>query len=197
MTIAQLIETVTGKATCVSGSRYEATPFEDFNTEDIYKQLHQHGFQHRGNEVLYNGMTGKKMDVMIFIGPAYYQRLKHLVAEKIHSRSTGPLQGLVRQPMEGRSRDGGLRFGEMENNTMVSHGASHFLREKLMTVSDKYEAYVCDKCGLLSTANHQKQQYECRVCEHSSTSKITIPYASKLLVQELMSMQIASRLNVK
>lgn len=111
--------------------------------EHISNDLHRLGYQKRGNETMYNGWTGRKMETRIFLGPTYYQRLKHMVDDKIHGRSKGPLQILTRQPTEGRSRHGGLRFGEMERDCMVSHGAARFLKERLFDVSDRYSVHVC------------------------------------------------------
>jgi len=157
--------------------------------DDISEKLHSLGYQRYGNEVMYNGFTGKRLEVMIFLGPAFYQRLKHMVGDKIHSRGRGPTQILTRQPTEGRSRDGGLRFGEMERDCMISHGAARFLKERLFDVSDHYRMHVCTQCGLICQANVQEQRFECKNCnQQNNICQIRIPYAAKLLIQELMAM---------
>ena len=184
-----------GKVSSCIGVLGIATPFTDVTVENISETLHLCGYQQRGWEVMYNGHTGRKLEAQIFFGPTFYQRLKHMVDDKIHSRARGPLQVLVRQPVEGRSRDGGLRFGEMERDCMISHGAAQFMREKLFQVSDRYRVHVCDLCGLIAIANLQKNSFECRGCKNTTRiSQINIPYAAKLLFQELMAMQIAPRM---
>lgn len=198
MTIGHLIECLLGKASALEGVIGDATPFNDTVTVDkITEMLEEHNYHFRGNEVVYNGRTGRKMNAQIFLGPTYYQRLKHMVDDKIHSRARGPVQALVRQPMEGRSRDGGLRFGEMERDCQISHGAAQFLRERLYEVSDPYCAYICNICGVMVVANLRSNTFECKGCKNKTqVSQIRLPYAAKLLFQELMSMNVAIRLFV-
>jgi len=196
MTMGHMMECLLGKVATLSGEEGDATPFNRVTIDQISAKLASYNYHSRGIEVMHNGMTGKKLRAQIFIGPTYYQRLKHMVDDKIHARARGALQILSRQPLEGRSRDGGLRFGEMERDCMISHGASAFLKERLMDVSDSYSCYVCDKCGILAISG--KDILECRgCCNQISISKIQIPYAFKLLIQELMAMNIAPRINVE
>jgi DNA-directed RNA polymerase II subunit RPB2 len=192
MTVAQLIECIAGKSASMDGNRKNATSFDHDTPEMIEEQLKAVGYESRGQQTMYCGFTGKPLDVKIFIGPTYYQRLKHMVADKIHARAKGPIQILTRQPVEGRARDGGLRFGEMERDAIISHGAAGFLKERLMDQSDAYEICVCQKCGYMAVNDAQRNIMICTMCKSSEhTTEITIPYACKLLFQELMSMNIA------
>lgn len=191
MTIGQLVECLLGKVSAITGDEGDATPFTSVTVDAIAKTLHKCGYQQHGNEVLYNGHTGRRMDAQIFLGPTYYQRLKHMVDDKIHSRARGPVQILTRQPAEGRSRDGGLRFGEMERDCMISHGSAQFLKERLFDQSDAYRVHVCDICGLIAIANLKKNTFECKGCRNKTQiSQVNIPYAAKLLFQELQAMSI-------
>lgn len=150
MTIAHLIECQLSKVSTLRGLEGDATPFTEVTVDSVSKLLRDHGYQSRGFEIMYNGHTGRKLRAQVFLGPTYYQRLRHMVDDKIHARARGPVQILTRQPVEGRARDGGLRFGEMERDCMISHGAAAFLKERLFEVSDAYRVHVCDICGLMT-----------------------------------------------
>jgi DNA-directed RNA polymerase beta subunit len=195
MTIGQLKETVLGKVLLELGLFGDGTSFGDFEIKDICNELIKCGYEAHGNELLYNGLTGEQHECSVFMGPVFYQRLKHMVNDKAHSRSFGPMVNLTRQPAEGRSRDGGLRFGEMERDCMVSHGASRFTRGRMYDASDKYSVFVCKKCGLIASYNDQKHIHHCHTCDNRTDfAYVEIPYACKLLFQELNTMNIAPRL---
>jgi DNA-directed RNA polymerase II subunit RPB2 len=195
MTIAQLMECILGKACCVDGFMGDGSPFNEVSVEDIAQVLENHGIDRTGNEVMYNSRTGEQMNTLIFCGPTYYQRLKHMVNDKIHSRSSaGPVVLLTRQPAEGRARDGGLRLGEMEVECNWAHGISSFLKERFMECSDNYRIFVCKKCGMPATVNKEKNMYSCKPCRNKSHfAQIRIPYATKLMLQEVQTMSIATR----
>jgi len=196
MTIAHLMETLLGRVGCEMGFLGDATPFNKaMTTEALSDILLKNGLEPQSNEILYCGYTGKQMPTSIFTGPIFYQRLKHMVADKLHSRGSGPLVMLTRQPAEGRARDGGLRFGEMERDVMIAHGASAFLKERMMEASDNFEVHVCKGCGLIGVANKEKNIWNCTGCGNTTEfSQVRIPYAYKLFLQELESMNISSRL---
>ena len=195
MTIAQLKETVLGKVLLYLGYFGDGTSFGDFEVKDICKLLQDVGFESNSNEILYNGMTGEQLESSIFIGPVFYQRLKHMVNDKQHSRSIGPMVNLTRQPAEGRSKDGGLRFGEMERDCMISHGASKFTKERVYDASDSFSVHICNKCGMIACYNDKLHIHICRVCENRTDFKyVEIPYSCKLLFQELITMNIAPRI---
>jgi DNA-directed RNA polymerase beta subunit len=195
MTIAQLKETILAKVLLQLGLFGDGTSFGELDVDTICQLLMKVGYEAHGNELLYNGMTGEQHEVAVFTGPVFYQRLKHMVNDKQHSRAIGPMVNLTRQPAEGRSRDGGLRFGEMERDAMISHGASKFIRGRMYDASDKYQVHVCKKCGLIATYNDEINVHCCMTCENRSDfAYLEIPYACKLLFQELITMNIAPRM---
>tara|TARA_B100000524_G_scaffold317617_1_gene196729 strand:- start:1226 stop:3235 length:2010 start_codon:yes stop_codon:yes gene_type:complete len=195
MTIGHLVECLLSKVSSLTGDEGDATPFTSVTVDEISKFLQNFGYQKRGFETMYNGHTGRRLEAAIFLGPTYYQRLKHMVDDKIHARARGPVTLLTRQPMEGRGRDGGLRFGEMERDCMISHGVASIMKERLFEASDPFRVHVCELCGLIAIANLNKGSFECRGCRNKiRISQVFMPYACKLLFQELMSMQIAPRM---
>ena len=195
MTMGQLMECIMGKA-CVSLGTYgDSTPFTDLTVEDIASILEDHGMERYGNEIMYNSRTGEQMATEIFIGPTYYQRLKHMTIDKQHSRSAaGPVVLLTRQPAEGRARDGGLRLGEMEIECAWAHGTQQFLKERFMECSDNYRVFICKTCGLMANVNPEKNIYHCKACKNNTDfAEIRIPYACKLLFHEVQTMGIGAR----
>jgi len=205
MTIGQLKETLLGKVLLELGMFGDGTSFGNLDVATIAKELQNLGYESYGNELLYNGLTGEQLETSIYIGPVFYQRLKHMVTDKQHSRSIGPMVNLTRQPAEGRSRDGGFRIGEMERDVMIAHGISRFCRERMYDVSDKYSTHVCNKCGMVAAFNDGKKNrmydtadfsvHTCNTCDnHSDFSKVEIPYAYKLMSQELQTINVVPRL---
>ena len=195
MTIGQLKETLLGKVLVELGLFGDGTSFGELDVDTISKKLLDLGYEAHGNELMYNGLTGEQIECSVFMGPVFYQRLKHMVNDKQHSRSFGPMVNLTRQPAEGRSRDGGLRFGEMEKDAMVSHGASKFTRGRMYDASDKYQVFVCKKCGLIASYNDELHIHCCRTCDNRvDFAYVEIPYACKLLFQELTTMNVVPRI---
>uniref|UniRef100_A0A6C0ER99 DNA-directed RNA polymerase n=1 Tax=viral metagenome TaxID=1070528 RepID=A0A6C0ER99_9ZZZZ len=205
MTIAQLKETLLGKVLLELGLFGDGTSFGDLDVKTIIQELQKLGYESYGNEVMYNGLTGEQLETSIFIGPVFYQRLKHMVSDKQHSRAIGPMVNLTRQPAEGRSRDGGFRIGEMERDIMIAHGMSKFCKERLYDVSDKYSVHVCKKCGMIASYNDGNKNskyanadfsiHHCNTCNNMTDfAKVNIPYAYKLLSQELQTINIVPRI---
>jgi len=205
MTIGQLKETLLGKVLIELGMFGDGTSFGNLDIKTISEELQKLGYESYGNELMYNGLTGEQLETNIYIGPVFYQRLKHMVNDKQHSRSIGPMVNLTRQPAEGRSRDGGFRIGEMERDVMIAHGASRFCRERLYDVSDKYSVHVCKKCGMIASYNdgNKNRMYAnadftihlCKTCDNKTEfAKVELPYAYKLLSQELQTINVVPRI---
>jgi DNA-directed RNA polymerase beta subunit len=206
MTIGQLKETVFGKVLVELGILGDGTAFSSLDIVSITDLLSKLGFHSRGEEIMYDGLTGEPLETSVFIGPVYYQRLKHMVNDKQHSRAFGPMVNLTRQPAEGRSRDGGFRVGEMERDVLIAHGMSRFCKERLYDVSDKYSCYVCKKCGMIAPyyngdnmrinrANDHFVVHNCNTCNNmTSFAKVDIPFTFKLLCQELQTINIVPRI---
>jgi DNA-directed RNA polymerase subunit B len=198
MTIGQFIESLAGKVAAARGKPVDGTPFSNERSGDLRKALVQLGFSHTGAEVFYNGITGQKFVASIYIGVVYYQKLHHMVADKIHARARGQVQMLTRQPTEGRARGGGLRFGEMERDCLIGHGAAMLLRDRLLEESDKYTLYICENCGHIAYYDMKQRKYVCKLCEDKAKiSPVIVSYAFKLLLQELMSLCVAPKLKLK
>lgn len=191
MTVGKLLELVSGKAALLDGRFGDGTIFAGDPIEEISANLVKHGFSYNGKEILTSGITGETLQAYIYFGPVYYQKLKHMVADKMHARSRGPRAVLTRQPTEGRSKDGGLRVGEMERDCLIGYGASQLLMERLMISSDQFVVNVCQDCGLIG------YQGWCQFCRSNSISQFKMPYATKLLFQELQSMNIVPRISLK
>ena len=198
MTVGQFLESIAGKAASMRGKEVDASPFEGEDVKSLQETLKKYGFSPTGKEVLYDGVTGRKLVAEVYIGVVYYQKLHHMVADKLHARARGQVQMLTRQPTEGRSRGGGLRFGEMERDCLVAYGASMVLKDRLLEESDKTTVYICSKCGLLAHYNAKTKKLECP--QDGSDVKIipvNVAYAFKLLLQEIMSLGIAPRVVIK
>ncbi len=198
MTVGMLMELIAGKVAAQKGEPVYATAFSGISIKDLELELEKMGLHPLGREVMYDGKSGKKLEGTIFFGVVFYQKLHHLVQDKIHARARGPIQMLTRQPTEGRAREGGLRFGEMERDCLIGHGTSILLKERLLDESDKTEAYICSKCGFLAMYDKNKERLYCPVCrEETTVSKVVISYAFKLLLQELMSLGIAPHIELE
>ncbi|HLC77581.1 MAG TPA: DNA-directed RNA polymerase subunit B'', partial [Candidatus Nanoarchaeia archaeon] len=183
MTIGYLIELLAGKVASLRGKAVDGTCFAGETKEDLEKQLKDLGFRFDGKEVMYNGITGKRIPVKIFIGNMYYLKLRYMVANKLHGRASGKIALLTRQPVEGRSKGGALRLGEMEQQVLVAHGASLLLKERYS--SDMVLLPICSKCGSIGIDDNIKKKIFCPVCSSESIEHVEVSYAFKLLLEEL------------
>ncbi|RLF61924.1 MAG: DNA-directed RNA polymerase subunit B [Thermoplasmata archaeon] len=196
LTIGQLLEILGGKVAALRGKKNDGTMFNCEREDDIRKELQKLGFRNDGKEVLYNGITGEKMEVEIYIGIIYYQKLEHMVANKIHARSRGPVALLTKQPTEGRANEGGLRLGEMEKDCLIAHGAPLVLKERFS--SDEVEIPICKKCGIVAVYDWRKNKYHCPLCgKGSNIETIKMSYSFNLMLNELKSLLIFPKIRLE
>src|SRR3989344_208539 len=196
MTVGHLIEMLGGKASAVSGKLIDGTPFSEISREEIGKTLSENGFRSDGKEIFYDGVTGKRIEGEIFTGIVSYRRLFHMVSHKIQSRARGPVQILTRQPTEGKEKEGGLRFGEMEGETLVGHGASMLLQEKFIEDSDKVVMYVDERTGFIGFEDAIRKNKRCLENENARLYAVEMSYGFKLLIDELKALGIYPKLNI-
>lgn len=195
MTLGHMFETIAAKAGASAAKEIDGTAF--YNDKDsIEKMLKAYGFRPDGKEIFYDGVTGEKIEMPIFVGPISFKRLYHLVTNKLQARDKGPVQLLTRQPTEGKEKGGGLRFGEMEGDALVGHGASMLLQEKLMDDADQIDVYVCSDCGVLAIDDKIRNKRYCPICDGTNINQVKISYGFKLLIDELKSMGVFLKLNV-
>jgi len=198
MTVGMMMESITGKAAAMRGRKVDASAFVGEKVDEVKSVMKDAGFKYSGKEIMYDGRTGKQFPVEVFIGVVYYQKLHHMVADKIHARARGQVQMLTKQPTEGRARGGGLRFGEMERDCLIAYGASMILKDRLLDESDKADIFVCERCGLVAYHDVKQRRYICRVCgDKGKISSVSVAYAFKLLLQEMQSLNITPRLMIK
>uniref|UniRef100_A0A914WPW3 DNA-directed RNA polymerase n=1 Tax=Plectus sambesii TaxID=2011161 RepID=A0A914WPW3_9BILA len=214
MTIGMMIEIMAGKGAAMHGWKQDATPFV-FNEKQTAIEyfgdlLTKAGFNYYGNETMYSGIDGREFEVQIFLGIVYYQRLRHMIADKFQVRATGPIDPVTHQPVKGRKRAGGIRFGEMERDALIGHGAAFALQDRLLCCSDRDHAELCTRCGsLLSVqmmakhdetarsglADHTERQY-CRSCgNHDAVQTVQVPRVFRYLTAELAAMNIKLQLH--
>jgi DNA-directed RNA polymerase subunit B len=198
MTVGMMMESITGKAAAIRGKKVDASAFVGEKMEDVKDVMEDAGFKYSGKEIMYDGRTGKRFPVEVFLGVVYYQKLHHMVADKIHARARGQVQMLTKQPTEGRARGGGLRFGEMERDCLIAYGASMILKDRLLDESDKSDIFVCERCGVVAYHDVKQRRFYCRICgDKGKVSSVSVAYAFKLLLQEMSSLNIAPRLLIK
>ncbi len=198
MTVGQFMESLAGKVGALNGEMVDGTPFISESQEYLSDMLKIMGFQPGGRELMYDGLSGRMFEAQIFVGVTFYQKLHHMVVDKIHARARGQVQMLTRQPTEGRARGGGLRFGEMERDCLVGHGAAMLLNDRLLEESDVYTIYVCERCGKLAFYDIRQRKYVCPICEgKGEVEPVTVSYAFKLLLQELQSLCMSPTMALK
>jgi DNA-directed RNA polymerase subunit B' len=196
MTVGHLLEMLGGKVSSLKGEEIDGTPFSSLGKEELKKMLKESGLRHDGKETFYDGVTGERITGEVFTGVIAYRRLFHMVAHKMQARARGPVQILTRQPTEGKEKEGGLRFGEMEGETLVGHGAAMLLQEKFIEDSDRAVELVCEKCGVIGVHDQIRNRKYCPLCDSSRVYPVEMSYGFKLMLDELKALGIFPKIAI-